>query len=209
VLFFILLIIVWILVAFNKDSKRKALLASVVLIFFSLTVLPWAIRNYFVFHEFTIMTDETIVLLLNYYHYTHILYSDWSDRSYVLIWLDQIIRDPFRFVAITLLQFVKYLGPFTAPMDGLAKIYKTISWLFVFPMAFWGLFLAAKNDSGKSSLLILFIIYYILLHSLSFVDNGLVYRYPIQPFLCIFAAHGFVYLLTIWRTRGRKGNTYV
>ena len=87
---------------------------------------------------------------------------------------------------------IRFWSPLTAPMMTGAKLYKSLTWVLIFPLAFWGMFIS-RRFWNKAGLLIAFIFCYSLLHAASYVDTGLVYRYPIQPFLCIFAAYG------LWR----------
>jgi len=71
-----------------------------------------------------------------------------------------------------------------------ARIYKTTVWIIIFPLAFWGIFRIGERWS-RVFLLYVFILYYSIVHSFSFVDYGLILRYPIQPFISIFFAYGF------------------
>ena len=107
------------------------------------------------------------------------------------LWLKGIFRDPGHFLLKSGQRLLQYLSPFTDAMRDQAKLYKLITWIIVFPMSFVGISVSIRRNWRGSGLLILFIFYYVLLHSLSYVDDGLVYRYPIQPFLCIFAAYGY------------------
>ena len=88
----------------------------------------------------------------------------------------------------------------------MAKLYKAISWLVIIPAAFWGMFLSRKEWTKGAQLIIVFIFYHASLHIVSFVDLGLVYRYPIEPFLCIFTGYTFYRIyMRINKTRITQG----
>ena len=186
-LFFAPIIIVWEFLFFKTSNQRKLIYLFILCFSFILTLSPWIIRNYAVFGSFSILTDEVWTI------FTTNPPSPGDDKigSYILILFKVILNDPYNFVAACVSRLIKYLSPFTDLMRDSAKSYKCITWLVIFPMSFVGMLIAIKKYWSTSGLIILFILYYILLHSITYVDVGLIYRYPIQPFLCIFAAYGY------------------
>ncbi len=194
IFYFIPIIVVWKYLSYRENRPRVFLWLLILLISLSATLLPWAVRNYILFNHFTVITDEAGTIFLDYPNHPFspdTASSDFKNKSYLQLLINFIWNNPGEFIVKTINRFFKYLSPFTPPMRGLAKVYKGVSWLFVMPASFIGLILSAKKYWKTASLLILFVLYYILLHSVTFVDDGLVYRYPIQPFLCIFAACGY------------------
>jgi len=200
-LFFIPVILVWKYYLGGPDKRRTCIWLLALMTSFGLTVLPWAVRNHLVFNNFTIITDEAAATLADYSLSSRPLkelepsaYRE--NRSYLLLISNFIMKNPAEFALKCYDRFVLYISPF--PLEPianenrlLAKIYKGLFWLIVFPAALFGMIAASKNDWGKSGLLSLFILYYIFFHSITFVDRGLVYRYPLLPFLCIFAAYTY------------------
>jgi len=198
-IFFVPFIILWIFLTWR--TEKKMIIAWLLMASFSfvLILLPWAIRNLIVFNNFTVMTDEVGAIIISFATSTpHPYYMIASDHitqtSYVALLLKYIWHDPFGFIFSACLRTLKYLGPFTEPMNEMAKLYKSITWLIVFPASFFGIYSSIRRQWLSLGLLITFIIYYTLIHSLSYVDDGLVYRYPIQPFLAIFSAYGFWFI---------------
>ena len=204
---FIPILFLWQLYNFNwnKKSGFKVSLAATLLTLLILT--PWCARNYIVFGEFTPFTDEVNVAIIGvradayrvpgsnaYYGRDADRFTDseayYRSHKSSIVGVLMYVKDHLKENSLSYVKnFMTFLGPCTVHMKNSAKIYKTLVWIIIFPLAFWGMVVSLKSKPG-SGLLILFIIYYALLHSLAGVDTGLVYRYPIQPFLCIFAAYG-------------------
>ena len=203
-LFFVPIIFIWEYFCSGEKKAAKIKYLFILFVSFLFVLLPWAIRNYMVFGSFTIMTDEvgTIVTKIPLSEYNN---SISTAPSYLLVWIKMILIDPIDFLKESFYRFVLYLSPFTSYMNFSAKLLKGLSWLFVFPASFLGMVLAAKRYWVSSGLIILFILYYILMHSMSFVDRGLTYRYPILPFLSIFSAYGYWYIYDRFKQR-KRGN---
>lgn len=123
-----------------------------------------------------------------------------SSKSSMIVFADLIIKNPIEYSLITFKRMIKFLSPITSQMRDTAKYYRILTWLIVFPLSLLGIISAILRCPIRSGLLLLFIAFNILLFSATYVDDGLVYRYPIQPFLCIFAAYGLVSIKSfIWR----------
>lgn len=205
--FFVPIIIVWKYLNWEGNKKGALLWLLALFLSCSLILFPWAIRNYWVFNSFTIITDEAGTAFVDYPGH-QISPTDSSvnyvGKSYLQLYINFIWNNSSEFASKCFYRLILYLSPFTQLNDGVAKIYKGLTWVFVFPAAFWGIFVAAKKYWARSGLLILYIFYYILFHSLTFVDTGLVYRYPILPFLCIFAAYAYGHIYDKFNQRKIK-----
>ncbi len=190
---FIPLLFLWQMFSSWKINRKKALgTAFLTILIIGLVLFPWCLRNFLVFDKFTPFTDETYSFLTRndpkYYSEAEFYYRSYNSLPSRAI---AFVKDqPKQYILASLKRFITFWSPYTAPMKKIAKVYKGLAWLIVFPLAFGGMAVLRKKWK-KCGLLVVFIFYYALLHAGSFVDSGLVYRYPILPFLCIFAAYGF------------------
>jgi len=177
---------------FTEGGKRKAFArAFVIIVMIGLILLPWALRNYAAFGKFTALTEEAgIVLFVDRedFSVSDVYYT--GDRSHAAATLVYIRDHIGEYSATFFRQLATFWGPFTGAMRDSAKLYKGLTWLLVFPLSFLGMVLLWIRKR-TARILVVFVIYYSLLHAASYVDKALIYRYPIQPFLCIFAAYGF------------------
>lgn len=190
---FIPVLFLWSIV-FSKKSKMQGFIVSMAMISIIIIILlPWCMRNYSVFGKFTPFTNEVSLIFGDRYrgdiskigaYFTQ--YNNFIIRSIAYI------RDnPREYFTSFVNRFLIFWSPCTEWMRPIAKVYKGLTWILVFPIAFFGI-MASAGEWKRRGLIILFILYYSLMHAASFVDKGLVYRYPIQPFLSIFAAHGMM-----------------
>jgi len=193
---FLPIIFLWLLFSFSNNKKKsfKVVLLMGLIIF--MVLLPWGIRNYVLFGEFTVLSEESGILIgtiENKEQYKDIeIEKGYKSYDSLILKIPVFIKDNFKVYLVSCWhRFVIFWSPFTYVMKPLAKIYKGLTWLIVFPAAFWGMIISRKKWGTDAGLIIIFIFYYALLHAASFADMGLIYRYPIQPFLCIFAAHTF------------------
>ncbi|MBP7088339.1 MAG: glycosyltransferase family 39 protein [Candidatus Omnitrophica bacterium] len=176
----------------NRKKNFKIALVMVLIIF--IVLLPWALRNFILFGKFTVLTEEAGILIgtanLQYDH-SKINYG-YDSHDHLILKTLVFVKDNFKeYLSSCLRRFLIFWSPFTAVMQPLAKLYKGLAWIIIFPAAFWGM-LASRKSRGKGGLLlVIFIFYYALLHAASYADLGLIYRYPISPFLCIFASYTF------------------
>ena len=157
-----------------------------------LVLLPWCIRNFLIFSEFTPFSDEVYVVLITDDHNWRVQGEHYFQlNNSMLTRIAGFIKDNFReYIYTSFKRFLIFWSPYTDEMKNLAKIYKTITWLIVIPFALTGIVISRKRWK-ISGLIVLFVAFHALLHAASFVDKGLIYRYPIQPFLCIFASYAF------------------
>jgi 4-amino-4-deoxy-L-arabinose transferase-like glycosyltransferase len=191
---FIPVFFIWELFNFGRGLRDNIKVSATALMLALIVLVPWCARNYLVFNEFTPFTEEINIAIIGVgpdaeklaegeaYYKLH--------RS-VEMRIAAYIRDHFRErILLSAKNMITFWSPYTPSMRHFAKVYKTAVWAVIFPLALWGIYLSFMERRKNGLLIIAFIFYYALLHSLSGVDTGLVYRYPIQPFLCIFAAHG-------------------
>jgi len=189
---FIPLLFLWQMFS-SKNGGRKTVIASLAMILvIFLVLLPWCARNLLVFNKFTPFCDEVYAFLFP-------AGANMEDRANTLCRMNDslisrvtafIMNDPGSYILSCWERFVMFWSPYTVHMKNIAKLYKGLAWVAIFPLAFFGIVLSRKIWR-RSGLIIMFIFYHALIHSLSCVDSGLVYRYPIIPFICIFAAYGF------------------
>lgn len=193
---FLPILFFWIAYSFSKNRKESFWVALLFSLIIFIVLLPWGLRNYVLFGEFTILSEESGILIgtiENKEQYKDIELND-GYRSYKSLFLKipVFIKDNFKAYLVSCWhRFMLFWYPLTYVMKPLAKLYKGLTWLIIFPASFWGMIMSRKKWRYGAGLIAIFIFYYSLLHAASFVDLGLVYRYPIQPFLCIFAAYAF------------------
>jgi len=189
---FIPLLFLWQVFSGGKPAKERVKTGLSLMLIILAVLAPWCGRNLLVFGKFTPFGDEVYAFL---FHegpdkVQEANYLCRSNKFLISRIFAFIANDPKAYALAFLERFITFWSPYTALMKGLAKLYKGLTWLILFPLGFFGMAFLRKNWS-RAGLLVIFIFYYSLLHAASFVDSGLVYRYPIQPFICIFAAYGF------------------
>ncbi|MFA6548436.1 MAG: glycosyltransferase family 39 protein [Candidatus Margulisiibacteriota bacterium] len=192
-IFFLPVFFIWLAYYFSKDKKESLKVALCMISIAALILLPWALRNYYLFGQFTVFSEEARILTMTIgqqYPYSAINFSYASHKTTFMQTIS-FIRYNFREYVISCgYRLAILLSPFTAGMKPLAKLYKGLWWLLIFPTAFWGMFISRKEWGSGTKLILIFIVYHVLLHTASYMDLGLIYRYPIQPFICIFTAYG-------------------
>lgn len=193
---FVIILLVWQFYSFSKKKRESFRMVLLMAVIIFLVLLPWGIRNYVVFGEFNILSEEAGILVgsvKNKEQYTDVkINNGYEAYKTLLLRVPVFIKDNFKVYSVSCLRrFWTFWMPYTYIMRPWAKLYKGLTWSIIFPAAFWGMFISRKKMNSNAWLIIIFIFYYSLLHACCFVDLGLVYRYPIQPFLCIFAAYTF------------------
>lgn len=189
---FIPLLFLWQVIFFGKDGKRNFKTAVLMVSLIFLVLLPWCLRNYNVFGKFTPFTDEiNAVFIQDHTGRFSVANSYFNIYDSMVLRVAAYIKNNFtEYFLNSLKRFIVFWSPVTAEMKPIARIYKGLTWIIIFPLAFWGMIVAPLNWQ-KSGLIIMFIFFHALLHAGSWLDGGLVFRYPVQPFLCIFTAYGF------------------
>lgn len=193
---FVPIISLWLFLCFSKCKKESLKVSLLMILIVFVILLPWGIRNYVVLGEFNILSEESGILIgsiENGEQYKDAALNKGYDSADFLFFKTLVfIKDNFKIYLLSCWRrFLIFWSPFTYVMKPLAKVYKGLSWIIIFPAAFWGMIVSRKRWKRGAELIIIFIFYHALLHCASFMDLGLVYRYPIQPFLCIFAGYTF------------------
>ncbi|MFH1369611.1 MAG: glycosyltransferase family 39 protein [Elusimicrobiota bacterium] len=184
----------WEIIFFSSDKKRGLLAACLFGLIFVIILLPWSYYNYKIFDKFTPLTDEGSDAFFNFENNKcdnaeeFNSYMNSQDNLSAKIFR-YVKTHPVRYALATSKRLLVFWGPFRSPNRLFAKIYKTIQWIIVMPLAFAGIFLSVKLWK-KTGIILLFILYYSMVHVSIGIESGLVSRYPIQPFLCIFFAYG-------------------
>lgn len=193
---FLPILFFWLVYSFSKNKKVSFRVALLFTLITFMVLLPWGIRNYVIFGEFTVLSEESGILigtLENKEQFNGIeINKGYKSYESLILQIPVFIKDNFKvYLASCWHRFVIFWSPFTQGMKPLAKVYKGLTWVIIFPAAFWGMIISRKKWGYSAGLIIIFIFYHSFLHTASFADMGLIYRYPIQPFLCIFAAYTF------------------
>lgn len=193
---FLPLLLLWQARFFSKNRKESFKVALLMAIIIVMVLLPWGIRNYVVFDKFNVLSDEAGILIGSIEteeQYKSIeINKEYNSYDSLILKIAVFIKNNFKvYLASCWHRFLIFWSPLTQVMRPLAKLYKGLSWLIIFPAAFWGMITSRKKRERGVELIIMFIFYYALLCSMSLMHLHLVYRYPIQPFLCIFAGYTF------------------
>jgi 4-amino-4-deoxy-L-arabinose transferase-like glycosyltransferase len=198
---FLLLILLWQARFFSKNRRGNLKVTLLMALIIIVVLLPWGIRNYIIFGEFDVLSDEAGSLIGSIE--SGVQYRDTEiSKSYnfydnLIFKMAIFIRDNFKiYLASCWSRCVMFWSPYTDVMKPGAKLYKGLSWLIIFPAAFWGIVISRKKWNRGVELIIAFIFYYSLLYTTTLMDPNLAYRYPIQPFLCIFAGYTFYKIYT-------------
>ena len=208
-----LFIVFYFLIVFFKTAKKKLLVSIIVfLLAFYLPLLPWGYRNYTLYGAFSVTTveDWDAFYMLNNEQEAHaplfelyrIKYDpkvniNISSGEKELVSKSFVKQHPLKYAKLCFKRCLAYWGPTTQKPSLLKKIADTLIYIVVFPMAFWGFYRSrwwsfmGAGFKPIPALLVTVILYYTMLHSLVSVDDGLIYRYPIIPLICVFSAYGF------------------
>jgi len=193
---FLPILFIWQVFSFSGKRKEGFKVAFMMALVVFAVLLPWGIRNYIVFNEFSLFSEESGILIgsiENGEQYADIdINRGYESYNSLALKMLVFIKDNFReYSASCWHRFVLFWSPFTCVMKPWAKMYKGLLWLVIFPASLWGMIISRKKWGSGVWLVVMFIFYYALLHSASFMDLGLIYRYPILPFLCVFAGYTY------------------
>lgn len=200
-------ILLW-LVIISRNGILDSLKRFVVIILIMIsTIAPWTIRNYKIHHHFVPVTTIALGSSLwqgnnplatgkvNYGYVTSrhefgTFESEVDDgRFYQNLAISYMKDHPkriFKLAGRKFVEFWKVTSPNVLFRQNLISIFSYGIILFLFCI---GVFLSIKQWQ-KPILLILMIIYYTLIHMIFPVTVR--YRLPIEPFLIVFAAYGFL-----------------
>lgn len=213
VLYLPIFVVFYFLIVFFRTNKKRLLVSIIAfLLSYYLPLVPWGYRNYTIYGTFIITTVEdwdafymlnneqearTPLFELYSIKYDPQVNIDISSSEKELVCKSFVKQHPLKYAKLCFKRFMAYWGPTTQKPSLLKKVIDTLVYIVVFPMAFWGFYRSRwwliKRAGFKPipSLLITVILYYTMLHSLVSVDDGLIYRYPIIPLICVFSAYGF------------------
>ena len=176
---------------FSEDKIRNLKVAVVSTLIMILVLLPWSVRNFLVFGNFTPFTDEVeSFLCANYpnmiseFRQYHRTYDNFLIRIVVFI-----KNYPYHYFVTSLKRFIMFWSPYTEPMKMIARVYKNITWIAIFPLAFFGMAISIVKKVRCAFFLMVFILFHSLFHAASVVDNGLAgdalqdHAFHIEPFI--------------------------
>lgn len=207
----IFIVFYFIIVFFRKDKKRLLYGIPVFLLSFYLSLAPWAYRNYTLYNQFTITSSDAWATFygcnvtsadLPFFDLYEIKYDEEKAALALSKGLKEesiefVKKYPVKYMKLCIKRFFVFWGPVTKKPSFIKKFLDTIIYIVVFPMAFYGFYKSkwwVNERAGfkpAPTLLITVILYYTVLHSAVGVDDALIYRYPIIPFICIFSGYGY------------------
>ena len=227
----IFIVFYFIMVFYKKDKKRLLYGMVIFLLSFYISLLPWAYRNYTVYHKFAITTTEAwdafyacniTSAVLPFFDLYEVKYDQEKEDDISLLMASKgvkgasiafVKKHPLKYLKLCTKRFLAYWSPITKKPSLIKKVVDTFIYIIVFPMAFYGFYKSKwwviNSKSGFNpipALLITVILYYTILHSLVGVDDALIYRYPIIPLICIFSAYGYYAYFRSYPSNSTKGN---
>ncbi|MBI2167216.1 MAG: glycosyltransferase family 39 protein [Candidatus Omnitrophica bacterium] len=214
----------------EKKGWRRAILKSLIfLAAFTSTLAPWLVRNKQVYRDGIFLTINAghVLYLGNNPQVTQRIHGgDWineddtqypkddpalppllsleADRYLMGKAIDYIRRHPVVFFKNMGIKALRLWFPFYSKAQVLPKWIMTVSYLIVIPCSIIGLLLT-RGRWREFLPIYLLVAYVTFIHSVTI--PGIRYRYPVMPFLMIFAAYG---MLEAWNQfRGRAGRLVV
>ena len=214
----------------EKKGWRRAILKSLIfLAAFTSVLAPWLVRNKQVHRDgifLTINAGNVLYLGNNPQVVQRIHGGDWineddtqypkgdpdlppllsleADRYLRGKALDYIYRHPGIFIRNMGIKALRLWFPYYSKAQFFSKRIMAVSYLLVIPCSIFGLALT-RNRWREFLPIYLLVVYVTFIHSVTI--PGIRYRYPVMPFLMIFAAYG---ALEAWNQfRGREGKTVV
>ena len=209
----IFIIIYFFIIFFRASKKRLICCITIFLLSFYIPLLPWGYRNYNTHDKFCITTTEKWDAFYNcnnvpeadapFFELYRIKYDPttnipMSASEKEKACMDFVKKHPLKYLKLCVKRFFAYWGPITQKPSFIRKGIDACVYIFVFPMAFfgfykskWWVFDKRTGFNSIPALLMTVILYYTILHAAVALDDNLIYRYPIIPFICIFSAYGY------------------
>ena len=201
----------WLAYQLYRRGKRFVLPALVAAVLFWMTMLPWLVRDYEVFHKLVFVRDNVGVELrcgnnplaegiwVGMYHPSQnpILYRQYQEMGEAAYSAEQsrlakrwIAENPKQFAVVTVRRFVFYWNglPRLSKIQALEQ-FKNSLFLASSLLAIAGLVLAIKNRVRGVFLFASLLIFYPLVYYVSFPHPR--YRHPIDPELVILGVYLF------------------
>ncbi|MGI6595157.1 MAG: glycosyltransferase family 39 protein [Candidatus Ratteibacteria bacterium] len=190
----------------RATAKEKIKKMFFIVLFFSITVSPWVIRNYVVFGKFipgTTMGGRVFWEGNNPYsdggpcryfpEEIEQLPEIQRDKAYYKKTIDTIKENPSRFLWLAQNKFKRFwniipnASEFTSP---LYRVISVFSFGIMMPFFLLGFLITLKNKKAQyiHSLFIIFTISHVILL------GSIRYRVPLEPFYIILAVYGFFWL---------------
>ncbi len=99
-------------------------------------------------------------------------------------------------------------APFPWAVTNTLRLYsypQILFWYFMFPFAIWGILIGLRRNRADTSLILLFLLFWIMLFSLTMGNEGTAARHRdfVSPFFYIFASVALCYLLGTPRLKGK------
>jgi len=204
----------------TKRVKRWALF-GIYLLSFVLIFSPWVIHNYFSLHRVVLVSTNGDPLYrannLSVKTYLGKATGQGQSEHYELPKSVQslgneaareaalrsaafqfIWQHPAEFAHRALIRLYLFWSPTFPTYTFNHNLYNSFFYLPLYAAALVGLFLLARKKQWAYVWLFIMIFgYFSLIHAATIVDWDQRYRLPLQPFLCVFAAAGGLYLLRI------------
>lgn len=181
-------------------------------------ILPWTYRNYRVFGQFLLLNSNAGYAMYSAQHPMHgtnfrefdpapLPEGYWGrpepelDRDLMRLGIQFILDDPGRYLLLSLSRLRAFFEFWPTPDTTLLhNIGRTGSFGLCLPFILYGLYLAVRDSqfAVRNSLLFLFVVFYTLLHILTWAMVR--YRLPVDAVLIVFAAQALLDLYA----RGRR-----
>jgi 4-amino-4-deoxy-L-arabinose transferase-like glycosyltransferase len=210
----------WLLWTAWRGQRLKHAVKTLVLVGFVLLVfiLPWTYRNYQVYGDFLLLNSNAGFAMFSAQHPMHgVSFREFDaaplpegwwgrseaelDKDLMRLGIEFVLDDPIRYSLLSLSR-VRAFFEFWPTQDTtlLNNLGRTASFGLFLPLILFGLYLVIrdKNFVERNTLVFLFIVFYTLLHVLTWAMVR--YRLPVDAVLVILAALALLELYT----RGRR-----
>lgn len=197
-----------------REKKKEAIWNWLLIcIIFIITLSPWMIRNYLVLNAFVPFTTQGGEHLWVSNHPaangTGVYPEETAQRRIIMARIPSeverdryfrqeaikfIVNDPGHYFKLIFMKFIRFWNPF--PQTSLRdQVVSFFSYGLLLPVFIIGLILSLKNN--RAWFLYLLILYFTMFHTLLSYGSTR-FRFPIEPYIILFAAVGIDYL---WKKR--------
>ncbi len=202
--FLIPLGVCWLAVFSGEDLKHRLKIALVFFLFCLLPILPWAIRNYFIFHDFVPITassghslymgnnPRTVAYTGGYDMFGFLprsenqsgLFTPQTDAFLKTEAVGFMLNNPAKTVFYAGQKFVNMWQPYYLKSPAATKAWVSLTYYPAIIFGLFGMFLFLRKSSF-TGLLLGTVIFYALLHIFSL--SCIRFRLPLMPILMIYA----------------------
>ncbi|MBU1727171.1 MAG: glycosyltransferase family 39 protein [Candidatus Omnitrophica bacterium] len=218
--FMLFITAVWMVIFINGALKVRIKPAAIFIIFALIVIAPWVLRNYRIYHRiipFTVSSGHSLYLGNN--EHTPAWIGGYENPSWNMPLdvsnfftpeTDELLKkkalrfmaeNPKRSVIYAKDKLINMWQPYYSDSRLLSKVVMSILYPSVLVCGLLGLLVTLAKS--KISLLVIFsLVFYTLVHI--FTISGIRYRYPLMPFLMIYAAYilNMILEFLIYRRRG-------